>query len=77
MNNVLCASSERVVFFYSDQPLNLSFHYTNDIANIIIKDEQEKNNLFFFAFFILIHIFAKVFYFDDLSTFKVVVNTPY
>lgn len=76
MNNVLCASSGRVVFFYSDQPLNLSFHYTNDIANIIIKDEQKKNNLFF-AFFILIHIFAKVFYFDDSSTFKVVVNTPY
>lgn len=77
MNNVLCASSGSVVFFYSDQPLNLSFHYTNDIVNIIIKDEQEKNNLCFFAFFILIHIFAKVFYFDDLSTFKVVVNTPY
>lgn len=51
MNNVLCASSGRVVFFYSDQPLNLSFHYTNDIVNIIIKDEQEKNNLFFCIFY--------------------------
>lgn len=61
MNNVLCASSGRVVFFYSDQPLNLSFHYTNDIVNIIIKDEQEKNNLCFFAFFILIHIYLQKF----------------
>lgn len=51
MNNVLCASSGRVVFFYSDQPLNLSFHYTNDIANIIIKDEQKKIIFFFCIFY--------------------------
>lgn len=36
----------------------------------------KKNNLFL-RFYFKIYIFATVFYFDDLSTFKVVVNTPY